>query len=98
MGCELYKEKCEGSIDDYCAAVAKKCKAGDKKSCDLYKKKCGKVDTSAVDKYCDALAKKCKDGNKKACDLYEKMQENVSVLETKKKTPKNEPSNCSLTT
>ena len=26
-----------------CDDLAKKCKAGDKKACDLYKKKCGKV-------------------------------------------------------
>merc|ERR1712136_192388 len=59
---------------------AKECKAGDKKACDLYKKKCGKVDTSAVDKYCDALAKKCKAGNKKACDVYEKKCKKMSLL------------------
>ena len=29
--------------DKYCDAVAKKCKAGDKKACALYKKKCEKV-------------------------------------------------------
>ena len=29
--------------DEYCDAVAKKCKAGDKKACEMYKKKCGKV-------------------------------------------------------
>ena len=29
--------------DEYCDELAKKCKAGDKKACDLYKKKCGKV-------------------------------------------------------
>ena len=30
-------------IKKYCEAVAKKCKAGDKNSCELYKKKCEKV-------------------------------------------------------
>ena len=29
--------------DEYCDSVAKKCKAGDKKACEMYKKKCGKV-------------------------------------------------------
>merc|ERR1711953_1584943 len=54
--------------DRYCNGLAKKCKAGDKDSCVLYKKKCEKDD----DKYCDGLAKKCKSGDKDACDLYKK--------------------------
>lgn len=29
--------------DKYCDALAKKCKAGDKDACELYKKKCGNV-------------------------------------------------------
>ena len=29
--------------DKYCDELAKKCKAGDKDACKLYKKKCGKV-------------------------------------------------------
>merc|ERR1712038_321235 len=54
--------------DKYCNGLAKKCKAGDKDSCVLYKKKCEKDD----DKYCDVLAKKCKSGDKDACELYKK--------------------------
>merc|ERR1712141_827395 len=58
--------------DKYCDALAKKCKAGDKKACALYKKKCGKsmmaVDESKMT--CDDLAKKCKSGDKKACEIY----------------------------
>ena len=30
--------------DTYCDGLAKKCKAGDKDACELYKKKCGKVE------------------------------------------------------
>ena len=29
--------------DEYCDALAKKCKAGNKEACELYEKKCGKV-------------------------------------------------------
>ena len=29
--------------DKYCDGLAKKCKAGNKAACELYKKKCGKV-------------------------------------------------------
>merc|ERR1711993_54555 len=54
--------------DKYCNRLARKCKAGDKDSCVLYKKKCEKDD----DKYCDGLATKCKSGDKDACDLYKK--------------------------
>jgi len=52
--------------DEYCDALAKKCKAGNKEACELYEKKCGKDDP------CDDLAKKCKSGDEKACTLYKK--------------------------
>ena len=49
-----------------CDDLAKKCKAGDKKACEIYEEKCGKEDP------CDDLAKKCKAGDEKACTLYKK--------------------------
>ena len=33
----------QDDYDEYCDAVAKKCKAGDKEACRIYKKKCEKV-------------------------------------------------------
>ena len=52
----------------FCEAAAKKCKAGDDKSCEVYKEKC----EGDIDDYCAAVEKKCKAGDKKACDLYKK--------------------------
>merc|ERR1712227_126449 len=98
MGCALYKKKCGKSmtaVDESkmtCDDLAKKCKAGDKKACQIYKEKCGKDEKMT----CDDLAEKCKAGDKKACEIYEEkcgkenpcddLAKNVR-LETKKPAP-----------
>ena len=41
--CTIHLLTKQDDDDEYCDAVAKKCKAGDKKSCKIYKKKCAKV-------------------------------------------------------
>ena len=64
-----------------CDDLAKKCKAGDKKACELYKKKCGKkvVAEDESKMTCDDLAKKCKAGDKKACELYKEKCGKVNI-------------------